>query len=179
MNIRNPSDPSVAGKQCSASSGIEWDIGKAIKDPATGMIVDVASPTPDDFGKTLEDGKSKVELDCTIRKTGRVTAEGGGTDPQITPPRGSINFNISGNAKKSGTAATNTFNLGVYTPVTLNLASNQTLPPCAFTTVHQQAPGALWADFVCPALVATGSPDVACQANGTIVMEYCKTGEEE
>jgi hypothetical protein len=179
VNIRNPSDASIAGKQCGASSGIEWDIGKGIKDPMTGMIVDVDSPTPTDFGTTLEDGKSKANLDCTIRKSGAVTASGGGTDPVITPPNGSINFTISGTAKANGTPSTNTFNFGVYTPVTLSIASNQTLPPCAFTAVHEQAPGALWADFSCPALVKTGDPDVGCQATGTIVMEYCKTGEEE
>ena len=179
VNIRNPSDPSVAGKQCGASSGIEWDIGKGIKDPMTGKVVDVDSPTPDDFGTTLEHGKSQTELDCTIRKNGTVTASGGGVDPVITPPNGRINFQISGTAKNSGTATTNTFNFSAYTPVTINIFSSQTLPSCAFTTVHEQAPGALWADFTCPALVDVTRPDVACQANGTIVMEYCKTGEEE
>ena len=176
MMMRNPSDPSVSGKQCGASSGIEWDIGKA---RTVNGVVDVDSPTPDDFGTTLEDGKSKAELSCTIRKNGSVNADGGGTDPVITPPNGRINFTIGGNAKKSGTPTTNTFNLGVYTPVTLRVSSSQTLPTCSFTAIHQQAPGALWADFTCPALVDTGRPDVACQANGTIVMEYCKTGEEE
>jgi hypothetical protein len=177
MMIRNPSDASVAGKQCGASSGIEWDIGKTIKE--NGVIVDVDSPTPTDFGTTLEDGKSNVSLTCTIRKNGSVNAEGGGIDPQIMKPNGTINFTFGGTAKESGTAATNKLNVSVYTPATLNIGSSPTLPGCSATAVHEQAPGALWADFTCPALVDTSRPDVACQANGTIVMEYCDTGEEE
>jgi hypothetical protein len=175
MMIRNPSDPSVAGKQCGASSGIEWDIGKTIK--SGGVITDVDSPTPTDFGTTLESGKSNVKLTCTIRKSGSVNADGEGVDPQITPPNGSIKFTFGGTAKEGQTGQK--LNVGVYTPATLQLHTSPTLPGCVTTAVHEQAPGALWADFSCPALIDTGRPDVACQANGTIVMEYCDTGEEE
>lgn len=178
MRIQNPSDPAVAGKQCPASTGIEWDIGKTIKDP-NGKPIDVDSPTPTDFGKTLEDGKSKARLECTIRKNGSVNADGGGTDPVIIPPDGLINFTFGGTAKKSGTADSNKLNVSVYTPVTQSIGSSPTLPGCVATAVHQQAPGALWADFLCPALVDVTRPDVACQASGTIVMEYCDTGEED
>ena len=171
--IRNPSDPSVAGKQCPASSGIEWDIGAPIT--TNGMIVDVDSPGPLDFGTTLGDGEKDTEISCLVTVGGAVTATGGGVDPVITQPNGLINITISGTAADSGTAATNTFDLSVYTPVTLTIASSQTLPSCSFTAIHEQAPGALWADFSCPALVPPGDPNVACQANGTLVMEYCET----
>ncbi len=174
MMIHNPSDASVAGKQCPASSGIEWDIGKTIKGP-DGKPIDVDSPSPTDFGTTLENKKSGAEIKCTIRKNGSTNAEGGGTDPVITPPNGIINFTFGGNAKTAG----NSLNVSVYTPVTLSIGSSSALPSCTVTAVHEQAPGALWADYDCPALVDPGRPDVACHANGTIVMEYCDTGEED
>jgi hypothetical protein len=171
--IRNPSDPAVAGLQCPASSGIEWDIGAPVK--TGGMIVDVDSPTPTDFGSTLADGVADTQISCSVTAGGAITAVGSGIDPIITPPNGNINFTISGTAAQNGTAQTNTFDLELYTPVTIGLASSQTLPGCSFTAVHQQDPGALWADFTCPALVAEGNPAVGCQANGTIVIEYCET----
>jgi hypothetical protein len=171
--IRNPSAPEVAGLQCPASSGIEWDIGAAIT--SNGSVVDVDSPSPTDFGTTLENGEADTEISCLVTAGGAVTAAGGGRDPQITPPNGIINFTFSGTAADSGTAATNTFALALYTPVTLNIESSQTLPGCSFSVVHEQAPGALWADFACPALVNAGNPNVACQANGSIVIEYCET----
>ena len=60
--IKNPTDPSVSTRQCPASTGIEWDIGKTIKDN-TGKPIDVDSPTPTDFGATLEDGQSNAEIE--------------------------------------------------------------------------------------------------------------------
>jgi len=176
MMIRNPepSTPGVANKSCPSSSGVEWDIGKAIK--ANGQIVDVDSPTPTDFGTTLEDGKSGVSLKCTVRKNGSFNAEGGGTDPMITPPDGIINFTMSGTAKKS---TPTTITVSVYTPRTFSIRNNLGFPSCTMTAVHEQAPGALWADYDCPALTDVTEPNRACHASGTIVMEYCKTGEEE
>jgi len=175
--IRNPSDPSVAGKQCPASTGIEWDIGKAIK--TGGQITDVDSPTPTDFGSTLEDGQGNTEIDCTVRKSGSFMSTGGGIDPVITPPNGRINFDMSGLAKPGGTPQTNAIGASFYTPVTFQIRTTSSLPSCYISDVHELAAGALWASFICPALTEPTSPDVACGANGTIVMEYCKTGEEE
>ena len=197
--IRNPSDPSVAGKTCPASSGIEWDTGGRITNyvctgtgPScpgalsresciqggcnwTKQTTDVNSPSPSGPGKTLEDGKSNASISCVIRKNGSVNAEGGGIDPQITPPDGRINFTFGGNGKTAG----NNLNVSFYTPLTQFIESSTSLPPCTVTTVHKQAPGALWASFSCPALIKSGEPNVACQASGTIVMEYCDTGEDE
>jgi hypothetical protein len=42
------------------------------------------------------------------------------------------------------------------------------------TNVHEMAPGALWADFDCPALTNPSEPALACHASGTIVVEYCR-----
>jgi hypothetical protein len=177
MMIRNPDPiPEVMGRSCPTSTGVEWDIGKATRQG--GVVVDVDSPTPTDFGTTLEDGKSETRISCTMRKNGSFDADGGGKDPQITPPGGLINLTMSGTAKRSGTPATNIIQLGVYTPLTSDLRSNPGFPGCSITTVHEQAPGALWADFDCPALTKVGD-STACRARGTIVLEYCKTGEEE
>jgi hypothetical protein len=177
MMIRNPDPiPEVMGRSCPTSTGVEWDIGKATR--SGGIVTNVDSPTPTDFGTTLEDGQSSTNISCTVRKNGSINADGGGTDPQITPPGGLINFVMGGTAKASGTPATNTINLAVYTPLTLQLGSNPGFPGCSITSVHEQAPGALWADFDCPALTRVGE-NVACRARGTIVLEYCKTGEEE
>jgi hypothetical protein len=178
MMIRNPDPiPEVAGRSCPTSTGVEWDIGKATR--SGGVVTNVDSPSPTDFGTTLEDGKSATNISCTIRKSGSVDSDGGGTDPQITPPGGLINFVMSGTAKKSGTPATNLISLSVYTPLTFQLSSNPGFPGCSITSVHEQAPGALWADFSCPALTNPSEPNRACKATGTIVLEYCKTGEEE
>ncbi|HVR20164.1 MAG TPA: hypothetical protein VMS65_10725 [Polyangiaceae bacterium] len=178
MRIGNP-DPSVpaaAGRTCAASTGIEWDIGKAVKEG--GQVIGVDSPSPTDFGDTLEDGESNANITCTVRKTGSFVSKGGGVDPQITPPGGTINFLMSGVAKKKGTPATNVATASIYTPTTFDMQTNPGFPDCLITTVHEQAPGALWADFDCPALTRTGDPARACRATGTIVLEYCKTGEE-
>lgn len=177
--LKNPSDPSVADKQCPASTGIEWDIGKTIKDPNTGMPIDVDSPTATDYGTTIEDGKSNVELECTVRKTGAFDSKGGGIDPVIKQPNGRINFDMGGTAKTSGTPQTNLVQASFFTPVTFQVRTTSELPSCHISAVHELAAGALWASFECPALVEPTSPDTACSASGTIVMEYCKTGEEE
>jgi hypothetical protein len=176
--IRNPTDPSVAGKQCPTSTGVEWDIGKTIKD-SSGKPIDVDSPTPTDFGATLEDGKSEAEIDCTVRKSGSFRAIGGGLDPIIIPPDGRINFDMSGTAKPSGTPTTNTVAASFFTPRTFQIRTTNDLPSCYISEVHKIDAGALWASFTCPALTEPTSPDVACSANGTFVFEYCKTGEEE
>jgi hypothetical protein len=179
--IRNPEPnvPEVAGRSCPSSSGIEWDIGKAIKDPNTGKVIDVDSPTPTDFGTTLEDGQNGAEIACTVRSGGSFISKGFGLDPQIMPPDHQIRFQMRGTGKKGGTPATNTVISSFHTPVTQEVASNPGFPGCIITSVHEQAPGALWADFDCPALTQTGSPSVACHASGTLVLEYCKTGEED
>jgi hypothetical protein len=185
MEIKNPSSTvtAAAGKQCPANTGIQWDIGKA---STVGGVIQVDSPqpatrcpAPDCAGTRVEDGKSGVDISCTVRKNGSFNSDGGGTDPQITKPGGIINFTMGGTAKKSGTAATNLINVSVYTPRTLQLSSTPDYPSCYLTTVRELEPGALWADFECPALSNPTSPDIACGANGSIVMEYCKTGEEE
>jgi hypothetical protein len=179
MLVRNPdsSIPEVSGRSCGASSGVEWDIGRAVK--TGGLVTDVLSPTSTDFGKTLEDGKNGARIACTVRKSGVFDSDGGGTDPQITPPNGLINFRFSGAAKKNGTPATNNVTASLYTPMTFDMAANPGFPPCVVTAVHEQAPGALWMDFDCPALTKVGDPTHACHASGTVVLEYCKTGEEE
>jgi hypothetical protein len=161
MMIRNPDPiPEVMGRSCPTSTGVEWDIGEP-------------SPTPTDFGSTIEDGSLGVSITCSVLPDGTFQVDGGGNDPQITPPGGLINFVMGGTARSGGTPATNTINLAVYTPLTLQLGSNPGFPGCSITTVHEQAPGALWADFDCPALTRVGE-NVACRARGTIVAEYCR-----
>lgn len=179
MLVRNPEPtvPGVAGKSCPTSSGVEWDVGKTIRE--NGMNVAVDSPRSNDFGTTLEDGKSGVSINCTVRKNGAFVSKGQGTDPIITPPDGLIKFSFSGTAKKKGTPVTNTAELSVYTPKTFEVRTSPGFPPCAITSVHEQAPGALWADFDCPALTQPTEPNRACHASGTIVLEYCDTGEED
>jgi len=176
--IRSPDStvPEVAGRSCPASSGVEWDIGKSRRDANGNLIVD--SPNSMNFGDTLEDGQGNARVTCTVRKSGAFISDIGGKDPQINEPNGKINFRLNGVAKENGTPATNTATASVYTPMTLDLATNPGFPGCIITTVHEQAPGALWADFSCPALTRSGDPAKACAANGTLVLEYCKTGEE-
>jgi hypothetical protein len=179
VNVRNPDSnvPGIEGRTCPASSGVEWDLGKAVM--LNGMVVDVESPSPTDFGTTLENKKSDAQIKCTVRKSGSFVATGGGIDPQITKPNGRITFTFNGTAKPKGTPATNTMTATLYTPVTLGVQTQPAFPQCIVTAVHEQAPGALWADFDCPVLTQTGNPSVACHASGTMVFEYCKTGEEE
>jgi hypothetical protein len=176
--IKNPTDPSVANKQCPSSTGVEWDIGKAIKN-SMGMVIDVDSPTATDFGTTLEHGKGETEIDCTVRKSGSFDSKGGGVDPQITPPNGRITFDMGGTAKKDGSPTTNAVDASFVTPSIGQIRTTSNLPGCYISAVHEINAGALWASFVCPALTEPTSPDLACSANGTFVMEYCKTGEEE
>jgi len=175
--IKNPTDPSVSEKQCQTMTGIEWDIGKSIV--TNGMVTGVDSPTPTDFGTTLENGKGNAEIECTVRKNGTFISEGFGIDPIIKVPNGQVGFDLSGTAKPSGTPQTNLVNASFYTPVTFQIRTTNTLPSCYISQVHELNAGALWASFVCPALVDPSNPNNACDASGTVVMEYCKTGEEE
>jgi hypothetical protein len=179
MLVRNPdaSVTEVAGRSCPTSSGVEWDIGKSLR--SGGKVTGVDSPRPNDFGTTVEDGKSGVKIECTVRKNGVFTATGEGTDPIITPPDGLIKFTLSGTAKEKGTPVTNQGELFLYTPKTFDVRTSTGFPACTITAVHEQAPGALWADFDCPALTKPTEPARACHASGTIVLEYCKTGEED
>lgn len=169
--LRNPSATEVAGKVCAASLGVEWDIGAAIL--TNGMVVDVDSPSPTDFGSTLENGDAGTSIDCSVTPSGMISAEGGGTDPQITPPSGLVNFTLTAAASlRAGVTVTG---FSVYTPITLNIQTAAGAPPCTMSAVHEVAPGAFWGDLDCPALVDPARPDVACHASGTIVMEYCRT----
>lgn len=167
LMLRNPTS---GGRQCPASTGIEWDIGTPIL--SNGMVVDVDSPSPTDFGSTLEDGELDTEIICSVTADGSFEITGGGVDPMITPPNGSVNFELVGTANPPAEASLTGFS--VYTPVTFQLR-NSGGSACALTTVHEVDAGALWADFDCPALSEPTSPDVACHASGTIVVEYCAT----
>jgi hypothetical protein len=176
INIKSPiqNTPETMGRTCPTQTGVQWDIGKAIR--MNGMVTGVDSPTASDYGTTLEDGQGSTKVTCTVKKTGSVMAVGSGIDPQITPPDGLINFTFNGTAKKDGTG---TALVSIYTPKTLQIGWNTGLPRCAITAVHELQAGALWADFSCPVLTDPGNPSVGCEASGTIVVEYCKTGEEE
>ena len=176
MMIKNPEQslPGLSGKTCPSASGVEWDIGKAVK--TNGMVTDVQSPSPTSVGSTIEDGKSGVDVTCTVRKNGSFNIDATGTDPQITPPDGLIRFTMGGTARKS---APTEIAVSVYTPRTLQIRTEPDFPVCTMTAVHEMDLGALWADFDCPGLAAPTEPNRACHASGTIVMEYCKTGEEE
>jgi hypothetical protein len=172
MMLRNsdPNLPEVAGRTCPTSTGVEWDIGERIV--SDGVVVDVDSPTPTDFGSTLEDGTDGASVACSVLPDGTFEVDGGGNDPQITPPGGLINFTMNGAANARG--GTNVRGLAVYTPLTLSLATAEGFPPCGMTNVHEMTPGALWADFDCPALTNPSEPTIACHASGTIVIEYCR-----
>ena len=167
--IRNPdaSVPETAGRTCPASTGVEWDIGGHVTQG--GQVVEVDSPTPTDSGTTLENGELDTQIACTVRADGGFEIDGQGLDPQITPPNGLISFVLSGTVLRSGP-----FDLSVYTPITFNASSNVGFPACTMT-VHVQSPGALWADFDCPALTSPTEPARACRATGTLVVEYCET----
>jgi len=159
--------PEVAGRQCPTSTGVEWDIGMPVT--MNGTIIDVDSPTPTDFGSTVEDGELGTTITCTVTSDGLFEIDGGGTDPQIAAPDGTINFTFDGTATVQGAA-----NFSVFTPRTRSVGTQPGFPACTVTTVHEQGVGALWADFQCPALTDPDEPNIACGANGTIVVEYCK-----
>jgi len=175
MLFSNPGSeqPETAGRTCSAGSGIEWDVGRPIE--MNGQIVNVASPSTTDFGSTLEDGEHDAHVRCMVMSDGTFSVEGGGIDPQLVPPNGTINFRLSGVANETSTPGANTATISVYTPVTLDMQTQPGFPGCTITTVHEQSPGALWADFTCPALTRAGDPARACHASGTLVIEYCQT----
>jgi hypothetical protein len=172
MMVRNPDPnvPEVTGRACPTSTGVEWDIGE--HNVQNGVVVGVDSPTPTDFGTTIEDGTLDVSITCSVLPDGTFQIDGGGIDPQITPPGGIINFTMSGAANARG--GTNVEGLSVYTTLTSSLATRPGFPPCGMTNVHELAPGALWADFDCPALTNPAEPTLACHASGTIVVEYCR-----
>jgi hypothetical protein len=171
MKLENPAASLAAGRSCTDQN--TWDIGKAVK--SGDMVIDVEAPTPTDSGTTLENGKSGANISCTVRKSGSFNSNGGGTDPQRDQPNGIINFTMGGTAKNASTNVA----VSVYTPGTLSIQTNPGFPSCTMTTVHELKLGALWATFDCPIITDVGRPSVGCHASGTIVLEYCKTGEEE
>jgi hypothetical protein len=174
INIKTPTSPEAMGRTCPTQTGVQWDIGKAIR--MDGKVTGVDSPNSSDYGTTLEDGQGSTAITCTIKKTGSTMAVGSGVDPQITAPDGLIRFTFNGTAKKDGTG---TALVSLYTPKTQQIGWNNGLPLCSITAVHELQAGALWADFSCPVLTEPTNPSLGCEANGTVVFEYCKTGEEE
>jgi hypothetical protein len=70
--VRNPDSTLGAGRQCPASSGIEWNVG---------------SP-----GAPSEDAR------CFVQSNGNFHVDADGTDPQITPPNGVIRVDFEGTA---------------------------------------------------------------------------------
>ena len=169
--LRNP-DPTVpetAGRSCPTSTGVEWDIGVPIE--RDGMVVDVDSPTPTDFGSTLTNG-GLTHIACIVRADGTFTLDGSGTDPLIAPPDGYVQLTAAGYAETNAEV-----DVSIYTPRTFSLRTASGFPSCRLTAVHEHAPGALWADIDCPALTSPSEPSMACRASGTLVVEYCETGE--
>ncbi len=176
INLKTPlaNIPEAPNRACPTQTGVQWDIGKAIR--MNGMITGVASPNSSSFGTTLEDGTSNTAITCTVKKNGSTMAVGSGVDPQITPPDGLIRFSFNGTAKKDGSG---TALVSLYTPRTGQIGWNNGLPRCTIDAVHELEAGALWADFRCPILTEPTNPSLGCEATGTVVFEYCKTGEDE
>ncbi len=166
VNIKNATSTVGAGRSCPTATGVQWDVGRAIR--MNGMVTGVDSPTPQDYGSTLEDGEEGAQISCRVG-IDDFEAIGSGTDPQITPPDGLIRF-----AFESVIGMGATGNLSVYTPRTGQVESLGA-PPCTLTAVHEANAGALWADFNCPLLTTAESPALGCEASGTIVLEYCDT----
>ena len=170
MTLRTQSIPATEGRSCGAGTGITWDLGSP-------------SPTSMSPGGTWEHETNDSDITCTVRDGGAFQARGGGVDPQIAagsmPGNALINFTLSGTASQTAGAA-NEAQASVYTTPTFEVRAPTTgFPPCRMTVVHEIKPGALWADFECPALTDPSRTGVACRGFGTIVLEYCKTGEED
>jgi hypothetical protein len=163
--------PETAGRACPATTGVEWNVGMPLE--RDGVVIGVDSPTPVDFGVTVADGEHDTQISCVVGADGAFSLVGDGVDPQITPPSGLVSVAFSGNAVPNGEV-----DVSIYTPITFDIRTAPGYPPCHVTAVHEQSPGALWADFECPALISASEPSLACRASGTVVVEYCETGED-
>ena len=163
LNLTQPSAtevPDLGSRQCSAGStgNHTYSIGQ----PAA--------------NKTIEDGKSGVAVDCTVRGDGSFFASASGYD---NIGREKLSLNISGRITDKTKKEAGTGSMSFYTPSTLALETHAPYPNCTFGPVQTLKKGAILMDVKCPVIIGTNEVSSGCKVDGTIAFEFCKTGEEE
>jgi hypothetical protein len=135
-----------------------------------------------DGDHTVEDGKSNVELTCTIRESGEVKIDLFAPNQAVGLP-GNFSFNLNAGVASLTDATQNTGTLGFFDPDAGRMNTPATplctlAPPTAGGQITRE-PGAMIAAFTCPILISPENPGEGCRATGTFAVEYCKTGEED
>jgi hypothetical protein len=135
-----------------------------------------------DGNSTVENGKSGVEVSCTVRESGEVKIDLFAANQAVGLP-GNFNFNLSANVSSLTDATQNTGALGFFDPdagrMRTPVSPLCTLsPPMSQSQITRKA-GAMIAAFTCPLLESPDAPGEGCRASGTFAVEYCKTGEED
>jgi hypothetical protein len=149
-----PSSIPMQGFQCNTSG-----LTKTIGDPA---------PQGTNPGNRVNDGDSGVKVDCKV--SGKSSFSVSASIEQGK----SVKFSMSGGTIDKATGK-GTFNASLYTPETLGLASDPATP-CTFdlnpAPPYEVNGGTLYATWNCPVMKA--APTTACNASGTIVLEFCE-----
>jgi len=120
-------------------------------------------------GGRITDGKSDVDVSCTVKGDGTFSVSG-------TIQQGATRFNISG-GRIDATTKMGTFNVSLHTPESRGLQS-EAAAPCTFDASEpplEVSKGNLFARFNCPALWRRDeATPIACGGDGLVVLEFCQ-----
>jgi hypothetical protein len=134
----------------------------------------IGQPDP---GKTIENGKQGVKVECLVKGDGSFNATISGTDENGNKP---ASFSFTGRIVDQSQAASNTGQMTQISPDTGPQTSGITgSPGCTFGPVSTLKKGAILTDVDCPLIGSIDDNAGGCSVHGTIAFEYCKTGDEQ
>lgn len=160
MSPPNKDLPGLGSRSCTAGT-------------VSSFTYQVGAPTP---GQTIEDGKSNVTVNCTVRANGTFTVTGKGVDKHRGIP---VSVTVNGAVKDKSTPASNPATMTFFSSDTSQLVTLDGFPGCTVGPVTTLKKGAILTDVDCPLIGGPDDTTSGCAVHGTIAFEYCKTGEEQ
>jgi hypothetical protein len=127
-------------------------------------------------GKTIENGKQGVKVECLVKGDGGFNATISGADENGHKP---ASFSFSGKIADKNQTASNTGLMTSISPDTGPMTNLMGGPGCTFGPVVTLKKGALLTDVDCPLIGSIDDNSSGCSVHGTIAFEYCKTGDEQ
>jgi hypothetical protein len=171
-----PPTPAAVGASLTltrVASGVMGSDRSCNAGTAGGFTYEIGSPNP---GKTIEDGKGGVHVNCTVQANGSFNASAEGQDKNGGKH---VSFTFNGYIHDRNMAASNPGGMTFFSPDTDQLVTLDNYPQCTFGPVGTLKKGALLTDVDCPVIGTSDSNTGGCSVHGTIAFEYCKTGEEQ
>jgi hypothetical protein len=171
-----PPTPPAAGVSMSLSppSKMYTDTRSCNAGTVGSFTYQIGQPDP---GKTIENGKQGVKVDCLVKSDGSFNATISGADENGHKP---ASFSFTGRIADANQTASNTGQMTQISPDT-GPQTSQVMgsPGCTFGPVGTLKKGAILTDVDCPLIGSIDDNSSGCSVHGTIAFEYCKTGDEQ